>query len=338
MLARQDGTRPRHWNDYYRVREACQAVEERLGLRRTAPADRTAERRPTRAEHEKACQRGRSEAPRITLRRAVSTVAAGAASEEEFFARLRNAGVLVRVRYSSSSNPGQVTGYAVALAGDTAQAGGPVWFGGGKLAADVSLPKLRARWRGTPAGPRLSDPLTAAEQNAVWEHATRAAEHARAEIRRCAATDPGAASDAAWAASDTLHAAASALRSRELRRAADSYARAARIPLRPDAPPHLSGRTPAPSGPAAVPRRARQPGQYCRPRRVDPPARRGPYRPGSRPSNRSRPEVGGTAVAIIRSSEVLPAPWGPAARTPLGQPAGPPPPPPWSGRTAGSDR
>ena len=150
MLARQDGTRPRCWNDFYRVREACQAAEERLGLRRTAPADRTAGRRPTRAEQEKARRNGRSEAPRITLRRAVSTAAAGAASEEEFFAGLRDAGVLVRIRYSSRDR-GQITGYAVALAGDTARTGGPVWFGGAKLAADLSLPKLRARRRRRPA-------------------------------------------------------------------------------------------------------------------------------------------------------------------------------------------
>jgi hypothetical protein len=246
MLARQDGARPRHWNDYYRVREACQAAEERHGLRRTAPADRTAGRRPTRAEQEKARRHGRSEAPRITLRRAVSTAAAGTASEEEFFAHLRNAGVLVRIRYSSHE-PGQITGYAVALATDTARAGGPVWFGGGKLAADLSLPKLRARWHGAAAGPGRTDPLTAAERNAIWEHAARAAEHARNEIRRCAATDPGAASGAAWAASDTLHAAASALGSRELRRAADSYARAARIPY---------GRTPRPTPAGASLRQA----------------------------------------------------------------------------------
>src|SRR6266704_1152836 len=201
------------------------------------PPGRTARRRPTRAEQEKARRHGRSEAPRITLRRAVSTAAAGAASEEEFFARLRDAGVLVRIRYSRC-DPGQVTGYAVALAGDTARAGGPVWFGGGKLAADLSLPKLRARWHGAPTGPGLTDPLTAAERNAIWEHAARVAEQARDEIRRCAVTDPAAASDAAWAASDTLHAAASALHSRNLRRAADSYARAARIPY---------GRTPRPT-------------------------------------------------------------------------------------------
>ena len=152
----------------------------------------------------------------------------------------------MRIRYSSR-DPGQVTGYAVALASDTARAGGPVWYGGGKLAADLSLPKLRARWHGAPAGPGRTDPLTAAERNAIWEHAARAAEHARDEIRRCAATDPAAASDAAWAASDTLHAAASALGSRELRQAADSYARAARIPY---------GRTPRPTPAGASLRQA----------------------------------------------------------------------------------
>ena len=87
-LARQEGARPQFWNDYYRVREACQAAEERHGLRRTAPGDRTADRRPTRAEHEKARRQARPKAPRIMLRRAVSIAAAGAGSEEEFFARL----------------------------------------------------------------------------------------------------------------------------------------------------------------------------------------------------------------------------------------------------------
>ena len=48
-LARQDGTRPRVWNDFYRVREACQAAEARFWLRATAPADRTAARRPARS-------------------------------------------------------------------------------------------------------------------------------------------------------------------------------------------------------------------------------------------------------------------------------------------------
>ena len=49
-LARQDGTRPKVWNDFYRVREACQEAERRFGLRRTAPADRTAAARHPRRD------------------------------------------------------------------------------------------------------------------------------------------------------------------------------------------------------------------------------------------------------------------------------------------------
>jgi hypothetical protein len=45
VLAHQDGTRPRLWNDYYRIGEACRAAEDRFGLRATAPRDRTAARR-----------------------------------------------------------------------------------------------------------------------------------------------------------------------------------------------------------------------------------------------------------------------------------------------------
>src|SRR5215467_275193 len=97
-LARQDGRRASTWNDYYRVREACQEAERRFGLRSTAPADRTAARRPSRAETEQAARRGWAEPARVRLRREVCTAAAGAGSEQEFFVRLRAAGVLVRER------------------------------------------------------------------------------------------------------------------------------------------------------------------------------------------------------------------------------------------------
>ena len=122
MLARQDRARPRIVNERYRVRDACIAAEQRYGLRSTAPADRTAARCPSRAETGKAARHGLGEPPRITLRRHVATAAASAASAEEFFARLDQAGILVRLRYSTS-NPGQVTGYAVALPGDTTRNG-----------------------------------------------------------------------------------------------------------------------------------------------------------------------------------------------------------------------
>jgi hypothetical protein len=167
------------------------------------------------------------EAPRVTLRRQVSMAAAGAASEQEFFARLRQCGVLVRTR-TSTRNPGQLTGYAVALPGDTTRAGSPVWYGGGKLAADLTLPKLRHRW-GAP-GSRTDDPFTAAERAAAWEHAARVAEEASGQIQMLAAATPAEAADAAWAAADLLHVTAAALGSKILRQAADAYDRAARAP------------------------------------------------------------------------------------------------------------
>jgi hypothetical protein len=235
MLARQDRTRPRIVNERYRVRDACIAAEERFGLRSTAPADRTAARSPSRAETGKAARQGRGEPPRTTLRRHVTTAAASAASADDFFARLDHAGILVRLRYSTS-NPGQVTGYAVALPGDTTQNGEPVWYGGGKLAADLSWPRLAQRWT-RPAWP--DTPLTPHEADALWEYAARTAADATARIRSCTATgNPDAAADAASAASDTLHVAAAALGSRTLRQAADDYDRAARQPC---------GRVPAPT-------------------------------------------------------------------------------------------
>jgi len=228
MLARQDGRRPRLSNDYYRVREACLAAEDRFGLRRTASGDRTAAARPTRAENEKTRRRGWQEAPRVTLRREVSTAAAAADGEQDFFARLRQAGVQVRPRFSTR-NPDEVTGYSVALADDTTSAGGPVWYGGGKLAADLTLPKLRRRWSGAPDGGAMRNArLTPAERAAIWDHAARAASDATAQIRQLAAAgDPASAADAAWAAGDTLHVAAAALGSRVIRQAAAAYDRAA---------------------------------------------------------------------------------------------------------------
>ena len=147
---------------------------------------------------------------------------------------MRQSGVLVRTRHSTR-DPAQLTGYAVALPGDITRAGDPVWYGGGKLAADLTLPKLRRRW----PQPGSDDRFTAAERSATWEHVAQVVDHASAHIRGLlAGDDPGGAADAAWATADTLHAAAAALGSRILRQAADAYDRAARAPY---------GRTPAPT-------------------------------------------------------------------------------------------
>jgi hypothetical protein len=146
-LARQDGRRAGLHNEYYRIGEALRDIEAEYGLVAVIRADRTASHRPTRAEGEKAARAGRSEPPRVTLLRHVQAAAAAARSEAEFFADLARRGVQVRLRYSVE-HPGEVTGYAVTLAEARTAAGDPVWFGGGKLAPDLSLPKLRTRWPG----------------------------------------------------------------------------------------------------------------------------------------------------------------------------------------------
>lgn len=125
--------------------------------------------------------------------------------------------MLVRLRFSQTC-PGQVTGYAVGLPGHNARDGTPLWYGG-RLAAGLTLPRLRASW---------ALPRNAPEQNAIFEYAARQAHLAAEHIRRAARGDPATGVDAAWAAADALHVAARVLGNPELRRAADSYDRAAR--------------------------------------------------------------------------------------------------------------
>ena len=168
----------------------------KYGLRSTSPADRTAPKYPTRAENEKTTRRGLDEAPRVTLRRAVNLAAASSATAEEFFARLEAAGITVRQRYSTK-NPGQVTGYAVALNGDVNKDGKPVWYSGGKLAADLTWPKLALRWH--PARQVTAIELTDAQRAALFEDAAKVAANATEHIRAFGATSPWAATDAVQA-------------------------------------------------------------------------------------------------------------------------------------------
>lgn len=99
-------------------------------------------------------QPGRSGPVRDVLRARVRAALVGSEGWEEFAERLRLSGVLVRERYSTRT-PGEITGSAVALPAHGAGAGSrgqSVWFGGGKLAPDLTLPQLQARWTHPAAG------------------------------------------------------------------------------------------------------------------------------------------------------------------------------------------
>ncbi|MCV2458252.1 relaxase/mobilization nuclease domain-containing protein [Streptomyces sp. ICN988] len=141
-MVRGDLRRPRMNYDFKKAQAECRRIEKDMGLRRLKPGDGTGAKTPTSAERFKAERTGRSEAPRETLREAVRQALAGAATEEEFFTRLREAGLRVKTRTAPS---GDAIGYNIALPGDRNRHGEPVWYPGSKLAPDLSLPKIRLR-------------------------------------------------------------------------------------------------------------------------------------------------------------------------------------------------
>ncbi|MFC5185829.1 relaxase/mobilization nuclease domain-containing protein [Actinomadura harenae] len=240
VLAREDGRNPAVYRDYLKVRDACRKVEARFGLTATAPADKTTAPRPTRAETERAHRRGVAEPPRVLLRREVMTAAIAATDEQVFFATLRERGLLLRLRFSARA-PGEVTGYAVAVPGDCNQSGEPVWFSGGKLAPELTLPKLRPRWGGGILGPRTNRSAEGAQEaprtptaspreaiHSAYGLAVRTAVLAEQEMRWNG--DPLHRADLAAAASDMLHVTAAITGHRQLTRAAGACSRAVREP------------------------------------------------------------------------------------------------------------
>jgi len=232
VLARQDGARAHPANDWHQVRAACLAAEARYGLQVTAPADKTAARHTSRAETEKATRAGQVVPARDWLRGQVQYAAAGAREPAAFLDRLRTAGVVVRERRDPD---GQLSGYAV---GRREPAGETVLFGGGKLAADLSLPKLLARWDTTGDGHEGAEPVAAVEpaaRAALWEQASAAAAQAAEEVRVLIDTAPNGAAvdsgDAATAAAEVLAGASRLIEGDTggpLTQAARDYDRAAR--------------------------------------------------------------------------------------------------------------
>jgi len=117
------------------------------------------------------------EVPRRRLERAVRAAAMAASTEAQWLARLGELGVAVEPRWARGGD--RVVGYRVALLDTPSEQGGStaVWFGGGKLAHDLTLPALRAGWT------RDADPATA------WRRGSTAAP-ASAETGHDAAAEP----------------------------------------------------------------------------------------------------------------------------------------------------
>ncbi|GAB1328243.1 relaxase/mobilization nuclease domain-containing protein [Streptomyces sennicomposti] len=162
----------RHWNDYLTADKELAAIEKEYGLKQVVRGDRTAAKRPTRAETEKARRVGKTQTSRERLRTTVRQLVSIATSPEEFLLLLDGVeGVLVDVQHFPS---GDVRGYKVAVEGDTNAAGEPIWFSGAKLAPDLSFPKIRELLTAIDAPP-AAEPGSRRRPN-PWHQATAAAE------------------------------------------------------------------------------------------------------------------------------------------------------------------
>lgn len=160
---RADLRTARHWNDYLTADRELAAIEKHYGLHQVVRGDRTAAKRPTRAEQEKAKRAGHHQTtPRERLRTTARTAVAAATSTEEFLTLLEHTdGVLVEVKRFPS---GDIRGYTLALKGDTNSEAEPIWYSGSKLAPDLSWPRISERLTATAATARpWQDAITAIE-------------------------------------------------------------------------------------------------------------------------------------------------------------------------------
>lgn len=174
-LVRRDGTKASTHNDFSRAQKIARELEVKYGLERTE--DRAAElgsRGVVPAAREAAASRGALEPDAVRLARLVRASAATAADEAEFVRRARRSGLLIRPRFAQGRDD-VVEGYSVAL---RPKPGLPVvWHGGGKVARDLTLPRLRADWAEglEPAQAVLASQAAIAEWRAAYRNEPMAA-------------------------------------------------------------------------------------------------------------------------------------------------------------------
>lgn len=222
---RQDGRRARTHGDGRRAQAECRKIEAEFGLRRLRSGDHSAPRTPTGSERAKAQRRGQEVTARVWLREQAYAVAAAVRTEDQYFAVLTSLGIKVKPRVGPES--GEVIGYSLAAPGDTNARGEPIWYGGSKLAPDLSINRLRERL--------ASQPTTDDRQpTSPWHRADAALRQAHAAVH----TSADSAAQAQLAAfGELLHNTATAgpaATRAELRAAARAFDRATRSAIRAD--------------------------------------------------------------------------------------------------------
>lgn len=139
---RDDGRRPKLHDSGLRVGDACREIEKDYGLRRLKKGDRTGARRPTQAEMHKAKRLGWEQPSPEWLQDRIRAAIPHTKSAEELLAYLEADGILIKARRGPS---GDLLGYAAGRPGDVNNKGEQIFHPGGKIAPDLTLPKLQAR-------------------------------------------------------------------------------------------------------------------------------------------------------------------------------------------------
>ncbi|MER5983235.1 mobilization protein [Streptomyces sp. NPDC001787] len=166
---REDGRRPKLHDSGIRVGDACRQVEKDYGLRQLKKGDRTAGRRPTQAEMHKAERLGWEQTSRHWLQDRIRAAIPHAGSADELLAYLEADGIAVKPHRGPS---GDLLGYAVGRPGDLNKDGEQIFHPGGKIAPDLTLPRLKARL-GTTA-PEEHPTARRERRTTPWHQATDA--------------------------------------------------------------------------------------------------------------------------------------------------------------------
>ncbi|MEV6046465.1 relaxase/mobilization nuclease domain-containing protein [Streptomyces xanthochromogenes] len=229
---REDGRRPKLHDSGIRVGDECRQIEKDYGLRQLKKGNRTAARRPTQGEMHKAERLGWEQTSRAWLEDRIRAAIPHARSAEELLAYLEAADIVVKPRRGPS---GDLLGYAVGRPGDVNKDGEQVFHPGGKIAPDLTLPKLKARLESI--APEEHPTARRNSPASPWRLATDAIDTLHADLADTGMGDGGSARAQAHitALGELIEAAAqqapAALRA-ELRAATKVFARAQRSRIR----------------------------------------------------------------------------------------------------------
>lgn len=241
-VVREDGTKWSSWYDQRRAQKACNVLEHRYGLLVVESREHGRGSRCDSAAAQNAAKRaGASRTDRAVLEERLRAAATAAASEADFVRRARRLGVRLHPRFASGRTD-IVVGYSAALRTEDGQQ--TRWWGGGRIARDLTLTQLRTRWQDTPSSAleaveawKGHYPKRAPYDGPLWEDRIRALEHFRTHLDRLSPTDHVGLANASADIAGLLHAQAITARTSGgrdmLERTAVQVGRCAQLKTRP---------------------------------------------------------------------------------------------------------